>query len=89
MTASTRSKTVAVVVKLGFIDGFQYQAETFLDDFISWGGHTQGAFAFLFGNVDSSDRVRLVLLLSQQLNRALNFSQAVSGTGVKVAKTRE
>lgn len=50
-----------MVMKLCFVNGFEYEAQNFLDDPIFYRGNSNRALlGWIFGDVDSSDGLRLI-----------------------------
>ncbi len=66
---------MAVVVEVGFKDGFQDQPHAFLDHFVARRRYSERAvFSFgLFPDVDPPDGGRPVLLLGEQLDGLVDF----------------
>jgi hypothetical protein len=81
---------VTVVVEGRFIDGLQDQPNAFLDDFVSWRWHPEGATfsLILLGDIHAPDGSRMILLRSQQPNVFLDGVNAEAVQGLPICAWR-
>lgn len=73
MATAFWSEAMTVFVEGGFIDGFEYQPDALLNDFVAWGGNSQRSlFAVGFGDIDPADRCGLIVFCFEQFGSGLD-----------------